>query len=114
MFLGDGGARHHKVPISLPERGVVGPGFHVKPLLPVLAADGVFLVLTIGADRVRMFEASRFAVAEAEAADLPQNLGEVMGEADYENPVQASPANRPNTAGGSATNAQVYGDSPEE
>jgi len=114
LFLSGGEERHFTVPIPLTEQVVVGAGFHVRPLLPVLAADGAFLVLTITADRVRLFEASRFALAEDEAADLPRDLDEVKGEPDYENPVQASPANRPNTTGGVATNAQVYGDSPEE
>ena len=114
VFLDGAGARHHKVPFPLPEQAVVGPGFHVKPLLPVLAADGAFLVLTITADGVRLFEASRFAIAEDENADLPESLGEVMGEPDYENPLQAGPANRPNVTGPVVTKAQVYGDSPEE
>lgn len=114
VFLDGAGARHHKVPLPLPEQVVVGPGFHVKPLLPVLAADGAFLVLTITADQVRLFEASRFAMAEDEGANLPEDLGEVMGEPDYENPLQAGPANRPNVTGPVVTKAQVYGDSPEE
>lgn len=114
VFLDGAGARHHKVPFPLPEQAVVGPGFHVKPLLPVLAADGAFLVLTITADRVRLFEASRFAMAEDEGADLSGGLDEVMGEPDYENPLQAGPANRPNVAGPVVTKAQVYGGSPEE
>lgn len=114
VFLDGAGSRVHKVPLPLPERVVVGPGFHVKPLLPVLAADGAFFVLTVTADQVRLFEASRFAMAEDEEADLPRSVTEVPGESDYENPVQASPANRPNVAGPVVTNAQVYGDSPEE
>ena len=96
VFLDGARARHHKVPLPLPEKAVVGPGFYVRPLLPVLAADGAFLVLAITADRVRLFEASRFAITEDEGADLPGDLGEVMGESDYENPLQAGPANRPN------------------
>ena len=84
VFLDGARARHHKVPLPLPEKAVVGPGFYVRPLLPVLAADGAFLVLAITADRVRLFEASRFAITEDEGADLPGDLGEVMGESDYE------------------------------
>lgn len=114
LFLGDKGARHYRVPLPLSEQVLVGPGFHVKPLLPVLAADGAFLVLTITSDRVRLFEASRFALAEAEAPDLPGGFSEMAGNSDYESPVQASPPNRPHTVGGAATKAQVYGDSPEE
>lgn len=114
VFLDGASARHHKVPFPLPEQAVVGPGFHVKPLLPVLAADGAFLVLALAADRVRLFEASRFALAEDEDADLPEGVGEVAGESDYESPAQASPAGRPHTAGAAVSQAQVYGDSPEE
>ncbi len=114
LFLNGGGARHYKVPLPLREQAVVGAGFRVRPLLPVLAADGAFLVLTITADRVRLFEASRFAMAEDETADLPRGLDEVKGEPDYENPVQAAPVARPHTASIAIANAQVYGDSPAE
>lgn len=114
VFLDGARARHHKVPLPLPEKAVVGPGFYVRPLLPVLAADGAFLVLAITADRVRLFEASRFAITEDEGADLPGDLGEVMGKSDYENPLQAGPANRPNVPGPAVTKAQVSGDTPDE
>jgi hypothetical protein len=114
LFLDEAGMRRHKLPVSLAEQVVVGPGFHVKPLLPVLARDGAFLLLTITADNVRLYDASRFALAENEAAELPRDLGEVTGEGDYENPQQASPANRPNVGAMNVTNAQVYGDSPED
>lgn len=115
LFLGDGEMRRYKVPISLAPQVVVGPGFHVKPLLPILAQDGAFLVLTITASNVRLFEASRFTMVEDDEADLPRGLDEVAGEPDYENPLQASPANRPHaTASVAVTKAQVVGDSPEE
>lgn len=114
LFLDGTETRRHKLPIPLAEQVVVGKGFHVKPLLPVLAADGAFHVLMITADEVRLFDASRFALSEVSSDDLPENLGEVTGEADYENPVQAAPVARPHTAGISIGNAQVYGDSPED
>ena len=114
LFLSDGMAQHHKVPVLLAQQVVVAPRFHLKPLLPVLTGEGAFLVLTITADRVRVFEASRFAMAEAEVPDLPQGLDEVTGEGDYENPLQASPTGRPTTGPASLAKAQVYGDSPED
>ena len=114
LFLGAGPAHRFKVPIPLAEQVVVGPGFHVKPLLPVLAADGAFCVLTITAGSVRLFDASRFALVEAENTGLPHSLADELGEPDYENPVQASPIARPHTGSISISNAQVYGDSPAE
>ncbi len=38
------------MPITLPEQVIVGHRFHVRPLLPLLAADGQFYVYTITED----------------------------------------------------------------
>lgn len=113
LFLGSGDARWYSVPQAFSEQLAVGRGFAVSPLLPILAADGTFLVLSITADEVQLFQATRFAMALAEA-DLPTSLDDASGESDYENPVQASPVARPHTGSVSITNAQVYGDSPPE
>lgn len=115
VFLGGDEPRHYKLPIPLAEQVVVRPGFHIRPLLPVLARDGAFVVLTITADAVRLFDASRFSLSEDAAADLPRSLDEVTGQDDdYENPLQAAPVNRPNIGSVSVGKAQVYGDSPED
>lgn len=114
LFLETGRARHFRVPIPLVEHVVVGPGFHVRPLLPVLAADGRFVVVTVTADRARLYHGTRFALVEDGSADLPRSVADVAGEADYENPVQAAPVARPSTGTVDIGNAQVYGDSPPE
>jgi hypothetical protein len=113
LFLGNADARWYSVPQAFSEHVVVGPGFFVSPLLPLLAADGSFLVLSITADDVQIFEATRFSMALADA-DLPTSIEEAPGESDYENPVQASPMARPHTGSANISNAQVYGDSPPE
>ncbi|PPK92865.1 hypothetical protein CLV92_11238 [Kineococcus xinjiangensis] len=114
LFLDGDGVAVHKLPFPVEEHVEVGSGFQVRPLLPVLAADGVFDVVTVTAGAVRVFQASRFALVEDEEAGFPKNLEEEIGELDYENPVQASPAARPNTGVVDISNAQVYGDSPAE
>lgn len=113
LFLDAGGARRFTVPIPLAEDVAVGTGFRVRPLLPVLAADGAFLVVTVTADAVRGFDASRFAMTGTELPGGPDGPdGSVEG--DYENPVQASPPARPHTGTANISHAQVYGDSPPE
>jgi len=114
LFLDGKDLRYYRVPIPLVERVVVGEGFHVMPLWPVLEADGPFVVVAVTADRVRLFDASRFALTEDETADLPNGVEEVLGDPDYENPLQASPVARPNTGSIAIAQAQVYGDSPAE
>lgn len=114
LFLGGGGLRSFQVPLPLVEQVVVGPGFHPKPLLPLLAADGAFRVLTLTADQVKLFTGSRFALTEDDSIQLPDSVDDVSAESDYQNPVQASPVARPNTGSVNIGNAQVYGDSPPE
>ena len=114
IFLGGGEAQIHHLPIPVAAEAFVGPGFHLTPLLPLLAKDGAFHVLTITADRVRLYEASRFGMAEAQAPGLPQGVDDLPESVDYQAPADASPANRPNTGGQSIAHAQVLGDSPEE
>lgn len=114
LFLGGGEVHEHRVPLSFEERVVVGPGFHVRPLLPLLAADGAFHVLTITADEVRLFDASRFSMVEVDLDGAPEGLAEVKGRPDYENPLQAPPATRPGAAPIAISKSEVLGDSPED
>ena len=114
LFLDSDGLRSYRVPLPLTEQVVVGPRFHLKPLLPLLAADGTFRVLSLTADQVLLYSGSRFGLDRDELPELPNSLAAVAGESDYENPVQASPVARPNTGSINIGNAQVYGDSPPE
>lgn len=114
LFLNGDKMRRYSVPLPLAEQVVIGPHFHVKPLLPLLAADGAFRVLTLTADEVLLYTGSRFGLERDESVELPSSLAEVAGESDYENPVQASPVARPNTGSINIGNAQVYGDSPPD
>lgn len=114
LFFNGDGLRSYQVPLPLTEQVVVGPRFHLKPLLPLLSADGTFRVLTVTADQAALYTASRFGLDRDESAELSNSLAEVAGESDYENPVQASPVARPNTGSINIGNAQVYGDSPPE
>jgi len=114
LFLDGGPPRWFKVPIALDEHVIVGAGFHVRPLLPMLAVDGAFVVLTITTDEVALFDASRYALASLDAVDLPFGIDDVPGESDYENVSHASPSSRPHTGSIGVASAQVYGDTPAE
>lgn len=111
LFIDENQTIEYRVPLALEENVVVGGKFHVRPLLPMLAADGHFSVLTVTAEKATLFDASRYGLAEDRAAGLP---GRSSVENDYENPVQASPPARPNVGTANIPNAQVYGDSPPD
>lgn len=114
LFLGGGQAHTYKVPLAFEPKVTVGSAFHLTPLLPLLDADGAFHVLTITAQSVRLFEASRFSMVEDDTADFPGSVDDVSGQPDYENPLQASPVGRPHTGAINITKSQVSGESPED
>ena len=111
VFLGDGAMTVHRTPFALPERAMVGPGFHIRPLLPGVTADGTYRVLTLTADTTRLFEGTRHRLEEIVDSGLPSGMDE---EADRESSLQSSPFGRPHTADASMPRAQAYGDSPED
>ncbi|QNE14583.1 hypothetical protein [Pseudarthrobacter sp. NBSH8] len=111
LFIDENQTREYRVPLNFEELVVVGKKFHIRPLLPILAADGHFSVLTVTGDKATLFSASRYQLVEDRTVALPERTSV---ENDYENPVQASPPARPNVGTANIPNAQVYGDSPPD
>ena len=104
----------HKLPQEMPEMQRIGPRPHIKPLLPLLADDGRFYVLTAQADDTRLYVGSRHGLAEVEA-DIPRSMADVSAETDCESTRHASPPARPRTAGHIGMPAsQNFGEDPEE
>lgn len=114
VFLGSHDARVYSVPLPLDEQVVVGQSFQVRGLLPLLAVEGHFRVLTLTEDQAQVFQASRYAMTQVTRPGLPAGPRSGTDASDYENPVQASPVARPHTGTANISNAQVYGDSPPE
>jgi hypothetical protein len=114
IFLSDAGIITHKLPISVPERVVIGPGFHIAPLLPLQEQDAVFVILTMTAEAAHVWQASRFSLRAINVVDLPGSIESLDVEPDYEGSLQSHGFGRPNTGGQSMPKTQVYGDSPEE
>lgn len=67
----------YRMPLAFPELAVVAQRFHVKPLMPLLVADGRFFILALSQNRVRVLEATRFHAAEVVIKGLPESLREV-------------------------------------
>jgi hypothetical protein len=103
LFLAPGFCRVHKLPVDVEEAVHAGHRFHLKPLLPVLASDGRFFVLTLTEKRVRLFLGSKYRIAELDVPELPraseenaaatetddQRAGEPPGETGKTQPVDS-------------------------
>ncbi len=113
VFLAGDEIRTYRLPSSVTEEVVVGHGYHLTPLLPLVASEEPFYVVTVTAHEVETFRASRFEMSRMDfGATL--SVDDQGIESDYQNPAQASPVARPHTGSIDISHAQVYGDSPEE
>lgn len=118
LFFAPGISRHYQVGIELEEKLVVGSLFNVRPLLSLLAVDGRFLLLAITNDGARLFEATRFTLNERTDLRVPEGVGAVMRETEYDEAFDVGPAARPRI-GASGLGAGVglpltTGESPED
>src|SRR5436189_304674 len=80
-----GFSRVHKLPLAVAEEAVLGPHFHIKPLLPILDDAGPFRLLAISAKHARFYQGARWTFAEVEGIDLPQGIGAIASITQYEN-----------------------------
>lgn len=67
-----------RVPVSFKELVVVTNSFHIKQLLPLLNSDGLFHVLAVSQNKVRLFEGTRYALDEVELDDAPTSLEQIL------------------------------------
>jgi hypothetical protein len=83
MFLCRDFMRVYKIPYDVNPLTVVGLGFHLKPLLPLLADDRDFMILALSKKAVNLYRATRYTIAQVALPDLPRSEAEALG---YENP----------------------------
>lgn len=79
VFVGGGVFGWFRVPVTVPERVVVGERFHVAPLVSLFTSDGRFYLLTLSHHAVRLFEMTRTASREIDLGDTPRSLLEDRG-----------------------------------
>jgi Bacterial archaeo-eukaryotic release factor family 3 len=115
VFVGPNGLfQVHKLPAEVQEQQVIGRNAYVKPLLPLLADDGHYYVLTAQADDTRLYVGTRHSLAEMHV-DMERSVESVTAETDYENTRHAAPPARPRSAGPvGMPGTHNFGEDPEE
>ena len=73
----------HFLPHSFAERVMIDNQFYIKPLLPLLAEDKDFYLLTLSQNEVRLYQANQAKIEDITPSGLPQGLAEAM---EYEDP----------------------------
>lgn len=70
--------RSYRLPRVFEDLTLIGPHFHIKPLLPLFCQDGRFFVLAFSEKEVRLFEGSERTFREVKAPQAPGSLAEAL------------------------------------
>lgn len=105
MFLSPGWSARFRVPVPLPSVATVGERFVTGPLVPLLARDGHFMLLTVSQREVRLLEGSRQRVEEIDPVDMPVSLEDVVEAPEPRSDAMARAVSR----GGRGGRAVFYG-----
>ncbi len=80
IFLGTRGLSYYKLPIAFTNQTYVGDHFYLKPLLSLYHSDGVYYILELSQDYVKLYEASRYAFKDLFVEDFaPDQLEKSVG-----------------------------------
>ena len=71
---------YYTVPVNFEAYHYISEEFYVKPLVPAMTGDAKFNILAIQLEDVKLYEASRYSIAQVEIDDLaPSQLEERVG-----------------------------------
>jgi hypothetical protein len=68
----------YRLPYAFKELVVVGPRFHIKPLLPILSGDGQYYLIALTQDEIDVYVGTRYELTELNLSDLPEDLWDLL------------------------------------
>jgi hypothetical protein len=99
LFFAEDSFFQYRLPIRFENMSVVGPHFHLKPLMPVITGDGDFYILALAQGENRLFHATRHTVEELEAEQIPASLAEALWYYEQQPMIQNRNARAPGLQG---------------
>lgn len=98
IFLASDMFYYYFLPMQVNELLQINQRFHLKPLLPLLSGDGLFYVLALSQNDVRVLKCTRASVSELEINNIPHSLAEAMQYDDPERQLQYHSNTLPGTS----------------
>ncbi|MCC9608332.1 hypothetical protein LOC68_10815 [Blastopirellula sp. JC732] len=86
----------YRLPVPFDATAVVGKRFYVKPMLPALAANARFYVLSLSQNGSQLYRATSRTIEKVAVPDMPQDMESALGSAtperglQFHSPVRAS------------------------
>ena len=78
IFTGPDHFSMYRLPVNFEELVVVRQRFHIKPMLSLLSGDGLFYVLALSQDQIRLLECSRDSIDKIDLAGVPESLASAL------------------------------------
>lgn len=101
LFLAPDANYRFRLPRRFQPEAVVANRFHIKPLIPLLTNDGVFYILAVSQNHVRLLQGTKYTVDELDLDNVPHSLAEALRFDDPEQQLQYH-------AGGDAAGRAIY------
>ena len=106
VYAAPGVFRTFRLPIQLPDEVAVGDAPRLSPVAELLSTTGLFYLLALSNNDVRLFEATRSTIGELELRDdAPVSADDVHTDRDHQEHLQSSPQ----SAGGDRANFHGHG-----
>jgi hypothetical protein len=85
LFIGKGFFKSLRLPTKFEESVSISPSFHLLQLIPLLNGDGIYYILGLSMERVRLLEATHYYVHELDLNQrVQQGLEEVLKYYEFE------------------------------
>jgi Bacterial archaeo-eukaryotic release factor family 7 len=88
LFLTTEGSRQYRLPVRFDSLVVTGPRCHIKPLLPLVTADGEFYILALSQDEARLLYGTQYSISEVDIEAVPHGLSDALKYDDPERQLQ--------------------------
>ena len=75
-----------QVPFEVGEFAVVGPRFHLKPIIRLMLSDSDFYVLKLGLGGSTLYHGNRYGIRPVEVAGMPDGMEDALRYDDFDTP----------------------------
>lgn len=89
----------NQFPAEFEERAIVSHRYHLKPLIPLLNGNGLYYLLSLSQNKIKLYEGTRFSMTDIDDDFLPDNLVKALRIDEFVE-TQQSHSGGPATVGG--------------
>ena len=100
IFISRDQSWRFRLPIPFDEVVMTGGRFHLKPLMPLLTGDGLFYILAISQNQVRVLRCTRDFCEEVQSSLIPQSEAVILQYVEQQKQLQWHSQTSPSPKGG--------------